>query len=162
MGSIPTAKQLSCHTCLISSKVEHCFDIADAADRYRYEIPQGIIMYWGYHLMLDCSDCDRDQLKSKSNIYNFVKTLVERIDMVAHGEPVIEFLCPGDPSKEGYSLMQLITTSSITGHFIDYDRHIYLDVFSCKTYDIETVKNTVEEFFGSKKIRVNFITRNAG
>ena len=112
--------------------------------------------------MLDCAECDQEKIKSKDNIYKFVKTLVHRIDMVAHGEPIIEFLCPGDLSKEGYSLMQLITTSSITGHFIDYDRHIYLDVFSCKEYDINTVKSTVEEFFGSKKMRVNFVTRNAG
>jgi S-adenosylmethionine/arginine decarboxylase-like enzyme len=119
-------------------------------------------MYWGYHLMLDCSECDVDSIKDKQNIYNFVKTLVNEIDMVAHGEPIIEFLCPGDPSKEGYSLMQLITTSSITGHFIDHDAHIYLDVFSCKEFDPKVVKHVVEKFFSSRKMRMNFITRNAG
>jgi S-adenosylmethionine/arginine decarboxylase-like enzyme len=119
-------------------------------------------MYWGYHLMLDCSECDVDSIKDKQNIYNFVKTLVNEIDMVAHGEPIIEFLCPGDPDKEGYSLMQLITTSSITGHFIDHDRHIYLDVFSCKEFDPSVVKRVVEKFFDSRKMRMNFITRNAG
>jgi S-adenosylmethionine/arginine decarboxylase-like enzyme len=119
-------------------------------------------MYWGYHLMLDCSECDVDSIKDKQNIYNFVKTLVNEIDMVAYGEPIIEFLCPGDPSKEGYSLMQLITTSSITGHFIDHDKHIYLDVFSCKEFDPNTVKQVVQKFFNSGKMRMNFITRNAG
>jgi S-adenosylmethionine/arginine decarboxylase-like enzyme len=119
-------------------------------------------MYWGYHLMLDCSECDVDMMRDKQNIYNFVKELIKDIEMVAHGEPIIEFLCPGDPSKEGYSLMQLITTSSITGHFIDYDKHIYLDVFSCKEFDPNIVKGVVEKFFGSRKMRMNFITRNAG
>jgi S-adenosylmethionine decarboxylase len=119
-------------------------------------------MYWGYHLMLDCAECDSEAIKNKNTIYMFVKELVKRIDMVAHGEPMIEFLCPGDPSKEGYSLMQLITTSSITGHFIDHDRHIYLDVFSCKKFDISVVESTVKEFFGSTKMRINFVTRNAG
>lgn len=119
-------------------------------------------MYWGYHLTLDCSGCDVISMRDKQNIYNFIKVLVQRIDMVAQGEPVIEFLCPGDSDKEGYSLMQLITTSSITGHFVDHYGHIYLDVFSCKEFDIETVKQTLQEFFGSKKIRINFITRQAG
>ncbi len=119
-------------------------------------------MYWGYHLMLDCSECDVDMMRDKQNIYNFVKELVEDIEMVAHGEPIIEFLCPGDPSKEGYSLMQLITTSSITGHFIDHDRHIYLDVFSCKFFEPSKVKHVVEKFFDTKKMRMNYITRNAG
>lgn len=119
-------------------------------------------MYWGYHLMLDCSECDLASIQDSQNIYNFVKSLVKNIDMIAHGEPLIEFLCPGDPTKEGYSLMQLITTSSITGHFIDASKHIYLDVFSCKEFDIVTVTDTVKEYFKSKKIRINFITRNAG
>lgn len=119
-------------------------------------------MYWGYHLMLDCSECDVDSMKDKQNIYNFVKVLIERIDMVAYGEPVIEFLCPGDEDKEGYSLMQLITTSCITGHFIDHHGHIYIDVFSCKEFDIEVAKQTVQEFFGARKMKMNFITRHAG
>jgi hypothetical protein len=46
--------------------------------------------YWGYHLMLDCSGCTK--IDSKENIYNFVKDLVKRIDMTAHGEPIIEYL----------------------------------------------------------------------
>ena len=70
-------------------------------------------MYWGYHLLLDCSGCKN--IDSRDMIYRFVKDLVARIDMTAHGEPIIEYLLPGDP-KQGYSLMQLITTSNISGH----------------------------------------------
>ena len=118
-------------------------------------------MYWGYHLMLDCSGCNRDLMTDRNNVYNFVVTLVKRIDMIAYGEPIIEFLCDGDLSKEGFSLLQLITTSNICGHFIDHHGHIYLDVFSCKQFDNQTVIDTVKEFFGAEKIRVNFLTRNA-
>jgi len=118
-------------------------------------------MYFGYHLMLDCSECD-SRITNRDIIYKFSKDLVKRIDMIAHGEPIIEFLCPGDLEKEGYSLMQLITTSNIAGHFIDHHRHMYLDVFSCKKFNPEIVVATVKEYFGANKIRVNFITRNAG
>lgn len=117
------------------------------------------MQYFGYHLMLDCSGCN-DGIKSKENIYIFTKELVKRIDMTAHGEPIIEFLLPGDP-KEGYSLLQLITTSNIVGHFIEPNSTAYFDVFSCKEFDIQTVKDVVTEFFGPTKIKVNFITRHA-
>jgi S-adenosylmethionine decarboxylase len=115
-------------------------------------------MHWGYHLMLDCSGCRR--IDSRENIYNFTKDMVKRIDMTAHGEPVIEYLLEGDP-KQGYSMMQLITTSNICGHFMELDGTAYFDIFSCKKFDIETAKSVVQEYFDPAKIRVNFITRHA-
>lgn len=117
-------------------------------------------MFWGYHLMLDCSGCEIAKISSRENIYNFIKDLVKRIDMQAHGEPVIEYLLPGDP-KQGFSLMQLITTSNICGHFMDLDGTAYFDVFSCKPFDIDQAKKTVEDYFSPGKMRVNFITRHA-
>ena len=115
-------------------------------------------MYFGYHLMLDCSGCVG--IDNKENIYNFIKDLVPRIDMLAHGEPIIEHLLPGDP-KQGYSLMQLITTSNICAHFMEIDGTAYFDIFSCKTFDIELAKTVVTEYFAPAKMRVNFITRHA-
>lgn len=114
--------------------------------------------HWGHHLMLDCSGCEN--INSKENIYNFVKDLVQQIDMVAHGEPIIEYLLPGDP-KQGYSLMQLITTSNICGHFMELDGTAYFDIFSCKEFDLTLARNVVKHYFNPKKIRVNFITRHA-
>ena len=115
-------------------------------------------MHWGYHLMLDCSGCER--IDSRENIYNFTKEMVKRINMTAHGEPVIEYLLEGDP-KQGYSMMQLITTSNICGHFMELDGTAYFDVFSCKKFDIEVAQEVVREFFNPKKMRVNYITRHA-
>lgn len=116
--------------------------------------------YWGYHLMLDCSGCEIDSIASRQNIYDFVKDLVDRIDMTAHGEPIIEHLLPGDP-KQGYSLMQLITTSNICGHFMELDGTAYFDIFSCKPFDIEVAKMVVNEYFHPRRMRVNFLTRHA-
>lgn len=114
--------------------------------------------HFGYHLMLDCSGCSG--IDSKDNIYRFVKDLVHSIDMTAHGEPVIEYLLPGDP-KQGYSLMQLITTSNICAHFMELDGTAYFDIFSCKVFDIGIAQAVVKKYFLPNKVRVNFITRHA-
>ena len=114
--------------------------------------------YFGYHLMLDCSGCSG--IDSRENIYNFTKELIKEIDMVAHGEPIIEYLLSGDP-KQGFSLMQLITTSNIVGHFMELSGTAYFDVFSCKEFEVEIVKNVVKNYFSPEKMRVNFITRHA-
>ena len=35
---------------------------------------------WGFHLLLDCSHGDHSSITSRSNISDFVDTLVKRID----------------------------------------------------------------------------------
>lgn len=116
--------------------------------------------YWGYHLMLDCSGCNNN-IKSKDSIYSFVKELVKEISMEAYGEPIIEFMLPGNV-KQGHTLLQLITTSNICAHFVDIDNTAYIDIFSCKEFNIDQAKKVVSKFFDPKKMRVNFITRSAG
>lgn len=115
--------------------------------------------YWGYHLLLDCSNCN-DNIKDKDVIVSFVNELVDRIEMVAYGSPVVEYMLQGDP-KQGYSLFQLITTSNISAHFVDLDNSAYIDVFSCKNFDIETVQLVVKKYFDPEKVRINYITRHA-
>jgi S-adenosylmethionine/arginine decarboxylase-like enzyme len=118
--------------------------------------------YWGFHALFDVHAGDLDKISSGENIYNFVKELVPAIDMIAYGEPMIEHFATHDPEKAGYSLCQMIETSAITGHFVDKNGDAYIDVFSCKPYDIKLVEQTIEKYFNPKKIRVNFLTRNAG
>lgn len=114
---------------------------------------------WGYHLMLDISGCNPEKIRSAENIRNFAKDLVEKIDMVAYGEPqVIHF---GEEDKMGYTLVQLIETSNICGHFCEEDNTAYLDIFSCKEYDIVTAQKVVAEYFDYKTVKVNYLERNA-
>ncbi len=117
--------------------------------------------YWGYHLILDCNGCDLDKVKEKQNIVNFVKDLVDQIDMQAYGEPVVEHFAAHNPNAAGHSLVQLIETSSITGHFVDKNGEAYIDIFSCKSFDIDDAKKIVDQYFKPKKIKVSYLTRQA-
>ena len=117
--------------------------------------------YWGYHLLLDCGGSPRELITDGDNIYKFVKELVAAIDMKAYGEPLLKHFAEHDPDKAGYSLVQLIETSNITGHFVDKDGSVYLDVFSCKPFSNEDAIKVVQKYFKPKNIRMHFITRNA-
>jgi S-adenosylmethionine/arginine decarboxylase-like enzyme len=81
--------------------------------------------------------------------------------MKAYGAPILEHFATHDPSKGGYSLVQLIETSSITGHFVDINGDAYIDIFSCKPFSFETVKEVVHEFFQPVSIKMHFLTRQA-
>lgn len=114
-------------------------------------------MAWGYHLLLDCYESDKNLITDPDNISKFAKTLVERIDMVPHGEPQIIHFGEGDLG--GYTLIQLIETSNITAHFCDVSGDFYMDVFSCKSFDTEIVLKTIKEFFFPKRITERFVER---
>ncbi len=115
--------------------------------------------YWGYHLILDCSNCDKAVISSEKELRAFIKDLVDTIDMKAYGEPTITWF--GSGKTTGYSLVQLIETSSITGHFVDETGEAYIDIFSCQFFDTELAKKVIRDFFKPKKIKTVYLTRQA-
>lgn len=117
--------------------------------------------FWGYHLMLDCSKCNKKKIKSEKNIRDFLEELLKITKMKKMGEPTIYNLQSGDEKLFGFSAVQLIHTSSITCHFMDLNGDAYIDLFSCKEFDIDNVNNCVEQFFSPKKINKHFIIRDA-
>ena len=113
---------------------------------------------WGWHTIFDCSDCDQQAMTDRKTVYDFAKQLVVDIDMIAFGEPMIYNFGSGD--KEGFTLVQLIETSDITAHFADEKQAIFIDVFSCKKYDVDVVKDLIEKTFKPKKILTRSIERS--
>lgn len=113
--------------------------------------------YFGWHFTMDCAGCN-DNIKSHDKIAEFAKDMVERIKMIAHGDPLIEYMLPGDP-KQGYSLVQLIETSNITAHFIEPDGSAFFDIFSCKDFDPAIAKLCVRDHFSPRKMTDNFFHR---
>jgi len=116
---------------------------------------------WGYHLMLDCKACEIEKITDRDHLAKFVKVLIAAIDMKSYGETILEHFAEHDPEAAGYSLLQLIETSSITGHFVDKNGDAYIDIFSCKPFDPEIAVKTVQEWLHPEKIKKNFITRQA-
>ena len=115
--------------------------------------------YWGYHLILDCKS--GNNIDDKQNIKKFVKELVKKINMVSVGDPVIEYLAPNDINKAGFSLVQLIETSSIVGHFIDSNGDFYLDIFSCKKFEKDIVIECVKQYFSPFSIKEKYLLRQS-
>lgn len=113
---------------------------------------------WGQHLVLDLGGCN-ENICHKESISVFVKELVKKIKMVAYGDPVIVHFAEHSYEAAGYSLVQLIETSAIMGHFSDNNREAYLDIFSCKSIDKDIAIQTVEKHFAPQKIHAAFLNR---
>ena len=117
-------------------------------------------MAWGYHLILDCKSCNKDKITNKEFVKEFSKHIIEIANMVPFGEPQIEYLLPGTDNA-GYSILQMITTSNFTAHFIDASGDAYVDLFSCKDFNIEEIVNTVRTMLEASNIRVTLLHRQA-
>lgn len=117
------------------------------------------MQHWGHHLLLNARKCVPSTIRSRSVIEAFSHNLVKKIDMVAYGPPQIIMF--GTGNKQGYTLVQLIETSNITGHFVEETDDMYLDVFSCKEFDPKTVEEVVAWYFGPKNIDTKFVSRDA-
>jgi S-adenosylmethionine/arginine decarboxylase-like enzyme len=109
-------------------------------------------------LSLDIAKCKPQLIRSQPVIYKFTKSLVKEIDMKAYGEPQIVHF--GEGNKAGYTLVQLIETSNITAHFCEEDNAAFIDIFSCKPYDIETAVKVVDKYFKPEKIVRHYIERS--
>jgi S-adenosylmethionine/arginine decarboxylase-like enzyme len=115
--------------------------------------------FWGHHLILDCAGCNNN-IKSKDQIKLFLTDLISKIDMTAVGDPVIEHLLTGE-INQGFSVLQLITTSNITAHFVEHDNSAYIDVFSCKPFDIDLAQSVVTAHFDPTTVKQTFLRRQA-
>lgn len=113
---------------------------------------------WGLSCSFDIYNCDADKIKNADKIKEFVIELCELIKMKRFGETtVIHF---GEDEKvAGYSMTQLIETSLISAHFANLTNTVYLDVFSCKKYDPEEVKNFSTNFFNGDNCIVHINER---
>ena len=100
---------------------------------------------WGLSSMIDLHGCSISKITDANAIKRFVVELCKMIDMKRFGEcHVVNF--GEDEAVAGYSMMQLIETSLISGHFADSTKRVFLDVFSCKFYSPEKVAEFAKEF----------------
>ncbi|MCI0709198.1 MAG: S-adenosylmethionine decarboxylase [Chloroflexi bacterium] len=114
------------------------------------------VHYYGKHLVLGATGCN-ENLLSTTAIAQFLRELVDRIDMVAYGEALVARF--GQGIEEGISGVQLIETSAIMVHTNDMARDLYLDVFSCKGYNEFDVLAFVEETFAPVQMNYQILLR---
>ena len=113
-------------------------------------------IYYGKHMLLTARQCS-ESILDKQAIGDFCRTLVDRIDMVAFGDCIVERF--GGGIETGISAAQLIETSLISMHTNDQARDMYLDVFSCKWFSEEDVEQFVREVFNPKSVTYQIILR---
>lgn len=113
---------------------------------------------WGYNLLMEIRGCELEVMQSKEKLQEYVIKLCKLIDMVRFGDCIIHGPF-GEGNKSGLSLIQMIETSNITGHFADDEKISFIDIFSCKPYDINKVIAYTLECFSSTECVSHYVLR---
>jgi len=113
---------------------------------------------WGLSTSVDLQDCRPETIRDRDHIEAYVIALCELIGMKRYGDcQIVHF---GDGRVAGYSMIQLIETSLISGHFANDTNRAYLDIFSCKGYDAVVVEEFSRKFFGARSSTISITLRH--
>lgn len=116
--------------------------------------------FFGQELIINLYDCNLKKISSYDAIKKYVITLCDDvIKMKRYGQPQIPHFGHDEPITAGYSLVQLIETSLVSGHFSEYKKSCYINIFSCAWYDMEKTVAFTQKFFEAKRVETVFLKR---
>jgi S-adenosylmethionine/arginine decarboxylase-like enzyme len=113
---------------------------------------------WGLLTSVDLYGCNPEKIRDARAIKKYVDELCELIEMKQFGETqIVNF---GEDEKvAGFSMVQLIETSLISGHFANKSNNAYIDIFSCKYYEPSVALEFTKKFFEAKEVKMHYVLR---
>ena len=108
---------------------------------------------WGKSVSIDLYGCNKATIISKKKIVEFVVLLCRLLKVKRYGN--IQVVHYGSGKVEGYSMVQLIETSIISGHFANKTSSAYIDIFSCKKFSSKKVLIFCKNYFNSHNSTMN-------
>lgn len=103
---------------------------------------------WGLLASIDLHGCDREKVRSERALRSFIKELLEVIDMKGFGEPLVMRF--GEGELEGWSGLQMIETSNLAVHLEEIKNRVFLDIFSCKYFEILPAAEFAKKFWSAR------------
>lgn len=113
---------------------------------------------WGLLLSIDAKNCNAEAIRSQSKIEDYVIKLCDLIEVKRFNDPIIVHFGE-DKRVAGYSLVQLIETSLVSGHFANEYNIAYIDIFSCKLYNPHIAAQFTAQHFESTDVNTTICFR---
>ena len=117
---------------------------------------------FGPHLMLDLSKCNTEKLSDYGFIFNLLKELPEKIGMTLITQPYVFPYNGLVPEDKGITGVSIIAESHISIHTFQEKDFAFIDIFSCKNFDVEFTKKYFIDAFESKSAVSNVTHRGLG
>ena len=103
---------------------------------------------YGVHLLFDGYKCSRQKLSDEEHIKQFLKQIVEVIEMTRLTEPfVLMYPSPQSPEDWGYSGFVIVAESHVSIHTYPDKGFVTIDVYSCKDFDVKKAEEFIVQSF---------------
>lgn len=110
---------------------------------------------WGISASIDLKNCNSDFIHKKGKVIEFVDLLCDYLKVTKYGEcQVVHF--GEDYRVKGFSFVQLIESSLISGHLVDKTNDSYIDIFSCKFFDPNKAGEFCNRILNAQTYKVNY------
>ena len=113
------------------------------------------------HLLIRAEVIDCPMRDDLGYVLSWMNNLIDKIDMKLMQGPNITYV--DQEGNRGITCMALIETSHIVLHIWDEQSPglFQLDVYSCKSFDLNIVLNCLNESFKISKIQYKFLDRKS-
>jgi S-adenosylmethionine decarboxylase len=112
---------------------------------------EGIRETFGPHLMLDLRECNEEKLKDYNLVFDILNDLPEKIGMTKITQPYVFPYSGLVPEDKGITGVVVIAESHISVHTFQEKDYCFVDVFSCKDFDVDYAAEYLINIFESKK-----------
>lgn len=111
------------------------------------------------HLMLDLAGCNKEKLADKEFIRNFMDTLPAKVGMTIMKVCDPHYLTAVDPLDDGWSAVTMLCESHASSHTFHNMGFMHLDIFSCKSFDIDLLIKIVLDELEASEYTSNVVYR---
>jgi S-adenosylmethionine/arginine decarboxylase-like enzyme len=114
---------------------------------------------FGQELIMDLYDCNSETIRSKKKILEYIDKICEVINVKKYKKAIVERFALHLDYAAGYSFVQLIESSLVSGHFSELWNRAYINLFSCKPFNAEKAIEFTKKFFEAKKVKKRVLIR---
>lgn len=114
---------------------------------------------FGPHLTMDLIGCPKEVLQNYELHFNLLKDLPELIGMTPITQPYVFPYSGLVPEDRGITGIVIIAESHLSIHSFEDKGYTFIDMFSCKPFDVERAEKYIINLFQPTKVEKNLIER---
>jgi S-adenosylmethionine decarboxylase len=114
---------------------------------------------FGPHLTLDLKGCPKEILQNYNLHFELLKNLPELIGMTPITQPYVFPYSGLLPEDKGITGIVIIAESHLSIHSFEEKGYTFIDMFSCKEFDVEKAVEYILETFKPISYEKNLIQR---